>query len=383
MRKLGWAKYRSRRVTRDGPIVYGSWIGDETPRLVPPSLQAVRLHPQNGNYRNPTQWGVVAETFDCPSFDYETKTYHWKGEGDTTTAGGPRVPLLVAASNDAVVVGIPPSLTSKANLSALNGIKNQSINIGQALGELPQTIASLAKLANRIARALRHAKRGAFVDALAEVAGGRGTKGAAATWLEVVFGIMPLINDAYGLQEQVKKGLKKKGDVFSSRGFASQSYTAQECSDSALAGSRRFGGGGEAMSRVVYKMRISNEFLYALNQLGLANPASLVWELLTLSFVIDWFIPIGGFLDALTGSLGTAYVFGYEDRIFRASTRLKYCRYGFDQYVQGTVQSWEWRYFAFERKVLYTSISPSLHLGSGISNLFRAITSVALLRQRS
>jgi hypothetical protein len=36
-------------------------------------------------------------------------------------------------------------------------------------------------------------------------------------------------------------------------------------------------------------------------QLGLLDPLSVAWELLPWSFVIDWFIPIGAYLDVLNG----------------------------------------------------------------------------------
>ena len=34
-------------------------------------------------------------------------------------------------------------------------------------------------------------------------------------------------------------------------------------------------------------------------QLGLADPATVVWELIPYSFVVDWFIPIGSYLENL------------------------------------------------------------------------------------
>jgi hypothetical protein len=41
------------------------------------------------------------------------------------------------------------------------------------------------------------------------------------------------------------------------------------------------------------------EELSALRQMGLGNPASILWERLPYSFVIDWFIPIGNYLELI------------------------------------------------------------------------------------
>jgi hypothetical protein len=49
---------------------------------------------------------------------------------------------------------------------------------------------------------------------------------------------------------------------------------------------------------------ITNPNLYKANALGLINPASVVWELVPYSFVVDWFVPVGGFLSSFTWDVG-------------------------------------------------------------------------------
>lgn len=71
---------------------------------------------------------------------------------------------------------------------------------------------------------------------------------------------------------------------------------------------------GTATSKVRCKLyaRIDPEWsgTRALNQLGLANPLALAWELTSLSFVVDWILPIGQVLNALTASAGLSFVNG-------------------------------------------------------------------------
>lgn len=47
-----------------------------------------------------------------------------------------------------------------------------------------------------------------------------------------------------------------------------------------------------------------------LNQLGLANPLATAWELVSYSFVVDWFVPIGPVLNALSARAGLIFVDG-------------------------------------------------------------------------
>lgn len=49
---------------------------------------------------------------------------------------------------------------------------------------------------------------------------------------------------------------------------------------------------------------IKNPNLALANQLGLINPATLVWEVIPFSFVIDWFVNVGDFLGSFTEFAG-------------------------------------------------------------------------------
>ncbi len=52
------------------------------------------------------------------------------------------------------------------------------------------------------------------------------------------------------------------------------------------------------------EVTISNPNLYLANNLGLANPAIVVWELIPFSFVVDWFVTVGQFLENGSAWLG-------------------------------------------------------------------------------
>jgi hypothetical protein len=60
------------------------------------------------------------------------------------------------------------------------------------------------------------------------------------------------------------------------------------------------------------------------------NPASLLWELLPCSFVADWFVDIGGYLQNLESAMGAGVEFirGYEVQMYvvNANTTLAVSR---------------------------------------------------------
>lgn len=76
---------------------------------------------------------------------------------------------------------------------------------------------------------------------------------------------------------------------------------------------------GPCQQHAVFKCKLWSRIdpnattLRTLNQLGLVNPASLAWELIPWSFVVDWFIPIGPLLSVLTAPAGLIFISGTDN----------------------------------------------------------------------
>jgi hypothetical protein len=85
-------------------------------------------------------------------------------------------------------------------------------------------------------------------------------------------------------------------------------------------------------SRARYRIRDAG--LKQLSQVGITNPALLVWELIPYSFVFDWIIPVGDFLgslDALVGVenllVGDSYtVTSYHENVLEKTQSKTYVR---------------------------------------------------------
>lgn len=70
----------------------------------------------------------------------------------------------------------------------------------------------------------------------------------------------------------------------------------------------RGSGKHEACCRLTGKIK-SETLRYAVAS-GLANPAAILWELMPYSFVIDWSLPIGNYLQAASSTRGLDFVWG-------------------------------------------------------------------------
>lgn len=75
------------------------------------------------------------------------------------------------------------------------------------------------------------------------------------------------------------------------------------------------------------RVKISNLNLYRLEQLGLLNPAVLLWELVPFSFIVDWFANVGAFLASFSDFVGLELTFGHESILSKVAETEYYKTY--------------------------------------------------------
>jgi hypothetical protein len=73
--------------------------------------------------------------------------------------------------------------------------------------------------------------------------------------------------------------------------------------------SQSFTGHYEGKGELAYK--IANPTLFTLSQYGLTNPLAVAWELVPLSFVVDWFVSVGSFIRSIQRPMGLNFDWGY------------------------------------------------------------------------
>ncbi len=190
------------------------------------------------------------------------------------------------------------------------------------LGEGKQTLAMLANSAIRIRKSMIHLRRGDLAgSARALLEGttrsplrpystmkqfnGSNLKTVANNWIELQYGWLPLVKDSYALGESlahrfsVPLEMKVSASLRKSRANNVGTYVGwyqQYPGDpfgkylGTVAGYHQ----DETLKVTVYiKERPS-----LLEELGLTQPENVLWELTPWSFVADWFIPIGNYLQA-------------------------------------------------------------------------------------
>jgi hypothetical protein len=129
---------------------------------------------------------------------------------------------------------------------------------------------------------------------------------AAKTWLEFTYGWKPLIKDVYDQFENLSTLLtRNEGEVFMAIGKAkNEKYRERFVQNDGLVTVIKK---AKWDTRTRFKIRYALTDLGYRNVFGLNNPALVAWEVVPFSFVVDWFLPIGQFIEGLTAYDGVAF----------------------------------------------------------------------------
>ncbi len=244
--------------------------------------------------------------------------------------------------------------SQKVNAKLLSQLNQSKTNLGVTIAEAHKTAAMVVKTASRLARAYKSLLRvdiAGFSNALGITLTRRqvqrintkayGLKAklpfvwtrhpftgqrirtkvgkvqesdvrnfAAQTWLEFTYGWKPLLNDLYTTAEASAK-------VMMDRHLEARSATASTTLNQTVVVDRFFENKRNvytATRQVFYKAevyyKLDGQPSFA-NVFGLQNPLTIAWELVPFSFVVDWFLPVGNFLESLTATNGLIFLNGW------------------------------------------------------------------------
>lgn len=207
--------------------------------------------------------------------------------------------------------------------SLVRDAKGSSFNAAVFSAEAGKSIEMIGAAANRLYRAYRDFRRGDIPDFFSTLAGSpsgrppgfRPRRGArsANNWLEYKDGWMPLYQDIYNGAQKVASLVLNEDPILHVTAKAKSDLSSVVPYGSQSAGARR--GTGVFTDSLRIRTGISYSMgSYAVTQassLGLTNPASVAWELVPLSFVFDWALPVGDFLESLSTFDGLKFHSGY------------------------------------------------------------------------
>lgn len=196
-------------------------------------------------------------------------------------------------------------LTSNDRLALLSKVasaaKEHQFNLGIAAVEFDKTVRLVYETIHRFSRSIKALKRGNFALAAKEL-GVRPIRGqkrshggnVAAMWLELQYGWMPLAKDIYNLAKVVEQ---KNNAYPRSLRFAvtiKRSSVIKNASTvpSYVKAPAEITNTWQCIAYVVEKNSEARN-------IGLMDPAAVAWERIPFSFVADWFIPIGNYLEVL------------------------------------------------------------------------------------
>lgn len=237
---------------------------------------------------------------------------------------------------------LPAKPVTHLDLAEFNALKRLIANANQGIqANLAQNIAQVSQLAtlitgniSAILRALKYLKRGNIPASISQLRAGRldprwkGVAGVpsvkkslANNWLELQYGWKPLLHDIEGFFK-IMSGLQGDTDFVQkvrSKASAEREYRTSEPDTTVMHGKNagRTTFHYRTSTKFGIRFRIDNPLLNLFSQTGFTNPVALTWEILPFSFVADWFLPIGSYLEALNAWEGATFLGGYRTRFTR------------------------------------------------------------------
>lgn len=295
----------------------------------------------------------------------------------------------------------PSYVSDGAANKALAALKGQRVNFAQAFGERRQTANLVANSIMRITKAVGAAKRldprgiQKALGVQARKGIKRNTKDAAGLWLEHQYGWLPLLSDVHGATELLNE---RDGDdpyryTVSVTGkyqdhIVTPPLTKLLRADGNIGTHVTFSVTKEYAQFYKAKCRIDayadNPELGLATSLGLTNPLDVAWELTPFSFVVDWFLPVGNYLNLLDATSGFKFRSGsltttaeYLGSLDLTDTN---CQPGWcERSGTGTSHS-NYRRFYMNRMLYSDFPTGSLHLSNDPFRGNRVYNALALLR---
>lgn len=337
---------------------YRSWVGTVTPGFR--KLKAAKL-PEN-NYSL-----YVARTSESPSY------LHSAFFPDSTD-GSPRIRHYDGTSRQMFAVAsgdFSDRLYNRVLFKMIDKIGfGINANLAQDFLQFGQLTRLIGDNCRRLATSLKALKSGNFYGAALALYADPGLssrkakalsakKNLAENWLALQYGWKPLLQDIHGLFKTLQEQYLNDGGVYKTRvgaGGTTKEYVLDVPPPYA-------GGSVRPTTRVVSNERVTmviqwqleSRFVAYLNQTGFTNGLNLVWEVLPYSFVFDWLLPIGPFLESLSGFHGLSFKSGsYSQKLKLQQVGLfdDLFRHTLDGHIYAVGGSWSSDETIFKRTVL-------------------------------
>lgn len=206
--------------------------------------------------------------------------------------------------------------------------KDEGLNAAVALAELGQTMRMFANTAIRVNRSMRALRRRNYHEAwsalgMSYAPPGKGESGnsllpsrvrvddrsvtgrSSNLLLEYTYGFVPLMHDIDAAAHKLSERYVSRPPVIVQRVRHSKSERSESVNNGVTLKSYT-----ELSIAKTLHYRVSNDFISHAASLGFTNPMLLVWETIPLSFVLDWFVNVGDWLQGFSAYHGLEFLAG-------------------------------------------------------------------------
>lgn len=191
----------------------------------------------------------------------------------------------------------------------LSSLKNTTWNLSTFIGELPETASFIVSVARGLVSSVLAVKRGDMRTLQRTIFPRKGkgesyyggrmmSKTASDKWLQWRYAVQPMMYDADDMLKALYETRTRPLISHVKRGANESYHNVRISSDEMIYTDSQQ---TRVTTGVYYKV---NPTVDGFKRLGLLNPLETLWELTPLSFVFDWFLPIGDYvanLDAMAG----------------------------------------------------------------------------------
>jgi hypothetical protein len=225
-----------------------------------------------------------------------------------------------------------------------DAVRGETSNLSETLATFGKTVDMISNTVGRITGSISSLKRGNIPAAASILFHGkpryrRGkgnqpslSKSLAQNWLELQYGWKPLLKDIeYSVKALGTLALQDR-TVGSVRASATETQQDSGQLFPNAGSSAPYCGGWYSRTttttKFVVRYKVSSPLRAFMSQSGFTNPISLGWELLPFSFVVDWFLPIGSYLESIDSWGGLEFLDGCETNFSRCETGYVRSYYG-------------------------------------------------------
>lgn len=232
---------------------------------------------------------------------------------------------------------------NRAQVEARERVTDREIDLSETLVDLDKSALLVANTAMRVLKAFAAVRRGNIGSAMRYLGIDRRKppkfKDIASAWLALQYGWLPLLNDIFSGYSAIRTILDPDANPHQLHSTRRIQQSLMLPSDWGVMGEHEVLK-NEAECSVETKLRfsVSDPFWALMGQLGLVNPASFAWAALRYSFVIDWILPVGTMLSALSAPIGLKFQSGYTTTRTWGETEIRRTRlpqYGVVEYNDG------------------------------------------------